>query len=355
MSSAPARSTGRSRPEPDCRPMSPDYRDTVFLPRTEFPMKAGLPQREPGWVERWERMDLYARLRRESLGRDKFILHDGPPYANGHLHIGTALNKILKDVVNRGQQMLGKDAPYVPGWDCHGLPIEWIVEEQYRAKNQSKDSVPIDQFRRECREFAAHWIEVQKRDFKRLGVVGDWDNPYTTMAYSAEAQIVRELGKFLVNGGLYKGAKPVLWSVVEQTALAEAEVEYHDHRSTTVWVRFPILRSELPALAGVSALIWTTTPWTLPGNRAVAFSRSLDYVVLRVDRAVEGSRARPGESLLVAEPLVEALAANAGIEAYSIVDRLPGASLAGTTAAHPLRGQGYEFDVPLLAAGFVEA
>jgi isoleucyl-tRNA synthetase len=335
--------------------MPTDYRPTVFLPKTQFPMRGDLPRREPSILARWEEMGLYRRLREASRGRDKFILHDGPPYANGDIHLGTALNKILKDVVNRSQQMLGKDAPYVPGWDCHGLPIEWIVEEKYRAKNQSKDSVPINQFRGECREFAVHWIEVQKRDFKRLGVAGDWDNPYTTMAYSAEAQIVRELGKFLVNGGLYKGAKPVLWSVVEQTALAEAEVEYHDHRSTTVWVRFPILRSELPALAGVAALIWTTTPWTLPGNRAIAFSRSLDYVVLRVDRVVEGSRALPGETLLVAEPLVEALAANAGIEAYSIVDRLPGASLAGTTAAHPLRGQGYDFDVPLLAAGFVEA
>src|SRR6266403_728323 len=335
--------------------MPTDYRPTVFLPKTEFPMRGGLPTLEPTLVERWQAMGLYQKLREASRGREKFVLHDGPPYANGDLHLGHALNKILKDVVNRAQQMLGRDAPYVPGWDCHGLPIEWIVEEKYRAKNQSKDSVPIAQFRQECRDFAAHWVEEQKQQFQRLGVIGDWDNPYTTMAFDAEAQIVREIGKFLCNGGLYKGAKPVLWSVVEQTALAEAEVEYHDHRSTTVWVRFPILHAERPALSGAAALIWTTTPWTLPGNRAITFSRSLDYVVLRVDRAVEGSRALPGETLLVAEPLVEALAASAGIEAYSIVDRLPGASLAGTTAAHPLRGQGYDFDVPLLAAGFVEA
>ncbi len=335
--------------------MPTDYRPTVFLPKTDFPMRGDLPKREPVILARWEQMDLYRRLREASRGRDKFILHDGPPYANGDIHLGTALNKILKDVVNRAQQMLGKDAPYVPGWDCHGLPIEWIVEEQYRAKNQSKDSVPIDQFRRECREFAAHWIEVQKSDFKRLGVAADWDNPYTTMAYSAEAQIVRELGKFLLNGGLYKGAKPVLWSVVEQTALAEAEVEYHDHRSTTIWVRFPILHAERPALAGAAALIWTTTPWTLPGNRAIAFSDRFEYAVLRVDRAAEGSRARPGETLLVAAELVEEVAKAAGIEAYSVIKRFPGASLAGTTAAHPLRGQGYDFDVPLLAAGFVEA
>src|SRR5438874_12702876 len=204
---------------------SVDYKSTVFLPRTEFAMRGTLPEREPAILKRWQEIGLFEQLRRSSEGRPKFVLHDGPPYANGAIHIGHALNKILKDVVNRSQQMLGKDADYVPGWDCHGLPIEWIVEEQYRAKNQSKDSIPIDQFRRECREFAAHWIEVQKRDFKRIGVAGDWDNPYTTMAYSAEAQIVRELGKFLVNGGLYKGSKPVLWSVVEQTALAEARSE----------------------------------------------------------------------------------------------------------------------------------
>ena len=335
--------------------MPTDYRPTVFLPRTDFPMRGDLPRREPTILARWENMDLYRRLREASRGREKFVLHDGPPYANGEIHLGTALNKILKDVVNRAHQMLGKDAPYVPGWDCHGLPIEWIVEEQYRAKGQSKDDVPIDQFRRECRDFASHWIEVQKADFKRLGVVGDWNDPYTTMAYSAEAQIVRELGKFLVNGALYKGSKPVLWSVVEQTALAEAEVEYHDHRSTTVWVRFPVLRATRPALTGATVLIWTTTPWTLPGNRAIAFSPALDYLVIRVDRAEEGSRARPGETLLVAGSLVAELAARAGITAHSVVDRLPGETLAGTIAAHPLRGQGFDFDVPLLAAGFVEA
>jgi isoleucyl-tRNA synthetase len=335
--------------------MPTDYRPTVFLPRTTFPMRGDLPKREPQILARWEEMDLYHRLREASKGREKFVLHDGPPYANGDIHLGTALNKILKDVVNRAQQMLGKDAPYVPGWDCHGLPIEWIVEENYRAKNRSKDSIPIDQFRRECREFAAHWIEVQKRDFKRLGVVGDWDNPYTTMAYAAEAQIVREIGKFLVSGALYKGSKPVLWSVVEQTALAEAEVEYHDHRSTTIWVRFPILRSELPSLQGAAALIWTTTPWTLPGNRAIAYSPGLDYVVICVNGVAEESRARTGERLLLAEALAEEVSARAGIGSYSVIDRFSGEALARTTAAHPLRGRGYDFDVPLLAAGFVES
>src|SRR5690349_533489 len=333
--------------------MPTDYRPTVFLPKTDFPMRGDLPKREPALLARWERMDLYRRQRELSQGREKFVLHDGPPYANGDIHLGTALNKVLKDVVNRAQQMLRKDAPYVPGWDCHGLPIEWIVEEQYRAKNLSKDSVPVDQFRRECREFAAHWIEVQKRDFKRLGVVGDWDNPYTTMAFSAEAQIVREIGKFLCNGGLYKGAKPVLWSVVEQTALAEAEVEYHDHRSNTVWVRFPIITPSRPELAGAAAVIWTTTPWTLPGNRAIAYSAELEYVVVRVESADENSRARPGDRLVIAAPLVEDVAAQARIAAHTVETRFSGNALAGSLARHPLHGHGYDFDVPLLAADFV--
>jgi isoleucyl-tRNA synthetase len=341
--------------------MPTDYRSTVFLPKTDFPMRGDLPNREPGILARWEEMGLYQKLREVSRGREKFVLHDGPPYANGEPHLGTALNKILKDIVNRGQQMLGKDAPYVPGWDCHGLPIEWIVEEKYRAKKQSKDSVPIVQFRQECREFAAHWIEVQKRDFKRLGVVGDWDNPYTTMSFSAEAQIIREIGKFLMNGGLYKGAKPVLWSVVEQTALAEAEVEYHDHRSTTVWVRFPLAHASRPSLRHAAAAIWTTTPWTLPGNRAIAYSADLEYAVIQVDEIAEGSRAvgpkegALGEKLLVAMPLIEEFCNEAGIARHTIVDLFPGAALAGTVARHPLNGQGYDFDVRLLPAGFVDA
>lgn len=335
--------------------MPTDYRPTVFLPKTEFPMRGDLPKPEPAILARWSAIGLYQRLRETASGREKFVLHDGPPYANGHLHIGHALNKILKDVVNRSQQMIGKDAPYVPGWDCHGLPIEWMIEEKYRARKLSKDSVPPEVFRRECREFASHWIEVQKAEFERLGVVGDWANPYTTMAYSAEAQIVREIGKFLVNGGLYRGSKPVLWSVVEQTALAEAEVEYYDHRSITVWVRFPIVTTGLPTLVGASAVIWTTTPWTLPGNRAIAYSPALDYIAMRVDKAANDSRARPGETLLVAASLADELAARAGIEAYSVLARFPGTALAATVARHPLASQGYEFDVPLLPASFVEA
>ena len=335
--------------------MPTDYRPTVFLPKTDFPMRGGLPTLEPTMVERWQAMGLYQKLRQASKGREKFVLHDGPPYANGDLHLGHALNKILKDLVNRAQQMLGKDAPYVPGWDCHGLPIEWIVEEKYRAKKLSKDSVPIAQFRQECRDFATYWVERQKEQFQRLGVIGDWDNPYLTMSFDAEAQIVREIGKFLVNGGLYKGAKPVLWSVVEQTALAEAEVEYHDHRSNTVWARFPIVQASRPFLADASAVIWTTTPWTLPGNRAIAYSAELEYAVVRVDAVGEKSRARPGERLILAVPLIEEVASRGGIEVLTVEHRFPGAALAGMVARHPLGGQGYDFPVPLLAADFVVA
>jgi isoleucyl-tRNA synthetase len=342
--------------------MPTDYRPTVFLPKTDFPMRGGLPQLEPKLIARWQQIGLYRRLREASQGREKFVLHDGPPYANGDIHLGHALNKILKDVINRAQQMSGKDAPYVPGWDCHGLPIEWIVEEKYRAKGQSKDSVPIARFRRECREFAAHWVGVQRRQFERLGVIGDWDNPYLTMSYAAEAQIVREIGKFLVNGGLYKGAKPVLWSVVEQTALAEAEVEYHDHRSNTVWVRFPIVTASRRELEGAAAVIWTTTPWTLPGNRAIAYSAALEYAVIQVDAVGERSRTvaygsdrELGEKLLVALPLVEELCQKATIERHTVLHVLPGSALVGTVARHPLAGQGYDFPVPLLAADFVVA
>ena len=333
--------------------MTTDYRATVFLPRTAFGMRAKLPQREPEILARWQRDDLFARLREAAKGREKFILHDGPPYANGHLHIGHALNKILKDVINRSQQMLGRDANYVPGWDCHGLPIEWTIEEKYRAEGRDKDEVPLIEFRRECREFAAHWIEVQREEFERLGVLGDWQRPYTTMSYDAEAQIVRELGKFLMNGGLYLGAKPVLWSVVEKTALAEAEVEYLDHRSTTVHVRFPVVRPSRGALTGASAVIWTTTPWTIPGNRAIAFGADIGYAVYEVTETADGSQAVPGERVLVAEALSEAVFAETGVTGAERVARLAGRDLAGTICRHPLDGKGYDFDVPLLPADHV--
>ncbi|MDA0367876.1 MAG: isoleucine--tRNA ligase [Proteobacteria bacterium] len=334
--------------------MSKDYKSTVFLPETDFPMRAGLPKREPEFLARWAQMKLYERLRDQSKGREKFILHDGPPYANGHLHIGTALNKILKDVVNRSQQMMGKDANYVPGWDCHGLPIEWQVEQNYRKAGKNKDEVPVVQFRQECRDFAEKWIGVQGDEFKRLGVVGDWDNYYSTMAFKAEAQIAREICKFLMNGGLYKGSKPVMWSVVEKTALAEAEVEYHDHTSTTAMVRFPLAASGKAELNGASIVIWTTTPWTLPGNRAIAYGADIDYVVGDVTAVDEGSTVTPGERVVIAATLVDAVKAEAGIADWTLSQAFPGRELDGAIARHPFAGHGYDFDVPLLAGSFVD-
>ncbi|WP_207478076.1 isoleucine--tRNA ligase [Arenibaculum pallidiluteum] len=333
--------------------MTRDYKSTVFLPRTDFPMRAGLPQKEPELMKRWDALDLYARQRADSAGRPRFVLHDGPPYANGNIHVGHAVNKILKDVINRSYQMLGRDAPYVPGWDCHGLPIEWKIEEKYRAEGKDKDEVPILQFRAECRAFAQHWVNVQTEEFRRLGVLGDWKSPYTTMTNAAEAQIVREIHKFLMNGGLYKGAKPVMWSTVEKTALAEAEVEYHDHTSTTVWVRFPVAQASDPALAGAEVVIWTTTPWTLPANRAIAYGEGIEYGVYEVTAAAEGALAKPGDRLVVAVETWPATAAQAKVEGRETA-RLPGARLAGTVAAHPLAGSGYDFAVPLLPAEFVE-
>ncbi len=337
--------------------MAKDYRDTVFLPKTEFPMRARLPEREPAMVERWHRIGLFRRLRVRSAGRRKFILHDGPPYANGHLHMGTALNKILKDVINRSQQMLGHDANYVPGWDCHGLPIEWQVEQQYRRRGKDKDAVPIVEFRQECRAFAARWIDVQKREFMRLGVIGDWQNPYTTMAFDAEAVIYRELGRFLLSGQLYRGKKSVMWSVVERTALAEAEVEYHEVTSTTIWVAFPLVRPSLPELEGASVVIWTTTPWTIPANRAVAYGRDIDYALIEVEEAHSGSHVRPGRRLVLAESLIPDFAESAGIARWKVLHRFKGRELEGSMAAHPLAGHAgdYDFEVPLLEAEFVSA
>ncbi len=334
--------------------MTTDYKTSVFLPKTDFPMRGGLPKKEPELLKRWADMKLWDRLREESKGRPKFVLHDGPPYANGNLHIGHALNKILKDLVSRTQQMLGKDSHYVPGWDCHGLPIEWKIEEQYRAKKQDKDQVPIVEFRRECRAFADHWITVQREEFKRLGVDGDWDNYYSTMKYESEAVIVKELGKFLLNGGLYKGSKAVLWSVVEKTALAEAEIEYHDHTSDTIHVRFPIVKSKDGKLDGAAIVIWTTTPWTMPGNRALAYGKDIAYALVEVVAAAEGSKAKVGEKLVLARDLVDAVAEETKFTP-KIVAEVSGEDLEGLLAAHPLRGQGFEFDVRLLAGDFVTA
>jgi isoleucyl-tRNA synthetase len=332
--------------------MTRDYKSTVFLPNTEFPMRGNLPAREPEILARWERIGLYDMLRKDSAGRPKFILHDGPPYANGHIHIGTGLNKILKDLINRSFQMAGFDANYVPGWDCHGLPIEWKVEEAFRARGQDKGALPINQFRAECRDFALSWIEVQRGEFKRLGVIGDWAHPYRTMDFSAEAQIFREFSKFLMDGSLYQGSRPVFWSVVEQTALADAEVEYHDHHSTMIHVRFPVVTTPLPELTGTSVAIWTTTPWTIPGNRAVAFNPKLIYSVIEVTEAGADSLAVVGEKLLVASGLKAALETAGAFTAITLTE-VPGEALTGTILAHPLRGQGYEFDVPLLPGDHV--
>ena len=328
--------------------MTRDYRPTIFLPLTNFPMKGDLPQREPELLKRWEEMDLYARMMEKAKGRELFVLHDGPPFANGHIHIGHALNKILKDVVNKSQYKLGKATPYVPGWDCHGLPIEAKIEEQYREKGIQKESIPPLELRQECREFAQGWIDIQREEFKRLGVTGDWKNPYTTMTYEAEADVIRLLTSFLMNGSLYRGVKPVMWSVTEKTALAEMEVEYMDHESLSIYVRFPIVASPLPSLKGASAVIWTTTAWTLPGNRAIAYGEDLDYIALRVDEVAEGSLAHKGEVLLIAEGLQEALEKDTGITQSTVLGTFKGADLKGTHAHHPFHGEGYDFDVPLL-------
>ncbi|TPJ98988.1 MULTISPECIES: isoleucine--tRNA ligase [unclassified Mesorhizobium] len=344
-----------------------DYSKTLYLPQTDFPMRAGLPEKEPVLVKRWQEMDLYRKLREASAGRPKYVLHDGPPYANGNIHIGHALNKILKDVINRSFQMRGRDANYVPGWDCHGLPIEWKIEEQYRAKGKNKDEVPVNEFRKECRDFAAHWIGVQGAEFQRLGVIGDFKNPYTTMAFHAEARIAGELLKFAMSGQLYRGSKPVMWSVVERTALAEAEIEYQDYESDTIWAKFPVASLVRPVADGEAALtegaldllqahvvIWTTTPWTIPGNRAVNYSPRIDYGLYEVTAAENAFGPQPGEKLIFADTLAE----EASVKAKVTLNRLRSVSaqeLGSLTLSHPFKGLGggYEFPVPMLAGDHV--
>ena len=340
---------------------TPDYRNTVFLPETDFPMRAGLPDREPAWLARWEEIGVYDRLR-EKPGRKPFVLHDGPPYANGHLHIGHALNKVLKDMVVRSQQMMGHDARYVPGWDCHGLPIEWKIEEQYRARGQNKDEVDIVSFRQECRRFAEGWVEIQRDEFKRLGITGKWDAPYLTMDYHAEAVIADEFMKILMNGSLYQGSKPVMWSPVEKTALAEAEVEYHDHTSHTVWVRFGVVAYPVggsllsPAesdLFGATVVIWTTTPWTIPQNRAVCFNPGIEYGLYEVVELAEGATAKVGEKLVLADKLAGEVFKAAKVESFSMLRRVSAEELAGLVLSHPFRGVAegkgeWDFDVPML-------
>jgi isoleucyl-tRNA synthetase len=338
-----------------------DYSATLFLPKTDFPMRAGLPQKEPELLVRWKTLDLYGRLRAAGKGRPRFVLHDGPPYANGNIHIGHALNKILKDVVTKSQQMLGFDSNYVPGWDCHGLPIEWKIEEEnYRAKGNSKpdfsNPAAMIKFRQECRAFAEHWIKVQREEFERLGVVGDWSHPYTTMDSFAEAQIARELIKFAANGTLYRGSKPVMWSVVEKTALAEAEVEYEDYTSDTVWVKFPITNAVegLQDIRGAFVVIWTTTPWTLPGNRAISFSPKIEYGLYIVVDAPADNWAKPGDQFVIADKLAVDVFRQARVTAFKKLKQVK-ETLNGLVCSHPLKGFGgnYEFVVPLLPGDHV--
>ena len=289
----------------------------INLPKTAFPMKANLPIREPEFLKFWEKINLYQELRNSRKGKEKFVLHDGPPYANGNIHMGTALNKILKDIIVKFHQMDGKDSVYVPGWDCHGLPIEWKIEEQYKKNKKNKNDVPIVEFRKECRAFAEKWIEVHKDQFKRLGVVGDWENYYSTMSYDAEAQIVRELGKFLKEGSLYRGYKPVLWSTVEKTALADAEVEYQDHKSDTIYALFEVLTSKLKELDNSEIVIWTTTPWTIPANKALAYNENLDYLVVKIT----DENHFKNKKIVIAEALLESVIENCSIKNYKTLKK----------------------------------
>ncbi|ROT96966.1 isoleucine--tRNA ligase [Altererythrobacter sp. FM1] len=340
-----------------------DYRDTVFLPKTDFPMKAGLPQKEPGILARWQDAKLYEQLRAARADREKFILHDGPPYANGDMHIGHALNHVLKDMVCRTQNLLGKNAPYVPGWDCHGLPIEWKVEEQYRKKKRNKNEVPPREFRAECRAYAQHWVDTQREQLKRLGIMGDWDNPYLTMDFQAEATIVAELMKFAESGNLYRGSKPVMWSPVEETALAEAEVEYEDITSTQIDVAFEIVDSPIEELKGAHAVIWTTTPWTIPVNQALAYGPEVEYSLVTISGGMKTS-GDAGDwnweftnKVLIAEPLIRAFYARRHVAEPTIIRHWTGkgSDLAGTVARHPMHHLGgfYAKPRPFLPGDFV--
>jgi isoleucyl-tRNA synthetase len=321
----------------------------INLPKTAFSMKANLPVREPEILEYWKKINLYQELRQSSKGHEKFVLHDGPPYANGNIHMGTALNKILKDIIVKFHQMDGKDSIYVPGWDCHGLPIEWKIEEQYKKNKKNKNEVPIVEFRKECRSFAEKWIEVHKGQFKRLGVIGDWENYYSTMSYDAEAQIVRELGKFLKEGSLYRGFKPVLWSTVEKTALADAEVEYQDHKSDTIYTSFPVKSSNLKELEGSEVIIWTTTPWTIPANKALAYNEALDYVLVQLNDDGDFKN----KNIVIAEALLDSVIKECSIKNYKIIKKFKGKDFKDTICNHPFFNLGYEYDIPMLEARFV--
>ncbi|MGH1426145.1 MAG: isoleucine--tRNA ligase, partial [Pseudooceanicola sp.] len=332
---------------------TPDYKSTLNLPKTDFPMRAGLPKREPDWLARWEQIGVYDRLR-EKTGRTPFVLHDGPPYANGHLHIGHALNKILKDMIVRSRQMMGFDARYVPGWDCHGLPIEWKIEEKYRAKGKDKDEVPVIDFRQECRSFAEGWIDIQREEFKRLGVTGNWADPYLTMDFHAERVIAEEFMKFLMNGTLYQGSKPVMWSPVEKTALAEAEIEYHDHKSHTIWVPFRATNGS-GDLADAKAVIWTTTPWTIPSNKAVAYNPKIAYGLYEVTGTPDECWCAVGDRYLLADTLAAEVLGKARLDPdmWTRLRDVPGDELASLTLSHPFAGlpdaDGFwDYDVPMI-------
>ena len=324
-------------------------KENLHLPKTNFSMKADLFKKEPEILKKWEQNKIFKKIRKNSEGKEKFVLHDGPPYANGHIHMGTALNKILKDMIIRSHQMNGKDSVYVPGWDCHGLPIEWKIEEQYKKNKKNKDEVPIKDFRQECREFAKRWIDIHINEFKRLGVTGDFENYYSTMSFTAEAQIVRELGKFLLDGSLYQGFKPVFWSTVEKTALADAEVEYHDHTSNTIFAAFKVKESYKDFLKDANIIIWTTTPWTIPANRALAFNQSIEYALVEISD-LENFKEK---KIVVAKNLLDSIVKSCAIEKFKILKTFNGLDFTGTICEHPFKKLGYDFDVPMLEARFV--
>jgi isoleucyl-tRNA synthetase len=330
-----------------------DYKSSLNLPKTDFPMRAGLPVREPFWLDRWKKIDVYNTLRTK-VGRESFTLHDGPPYANGNLHIGHALNKILKDLVVRSQQMMGYDARYIPGWDCHGLPIEWKIEEQYRNKGRNKDDVNIIDFRQECRKFADGWVKVQREEFKRLGVIGNWEKPYLTMNFHAERVIAEEFQKFLMNGTLYQGSKPVMWSPVEKTALAEAEIEYHDHKSHTIWVPFQF--KEAPEhIREARVVIWTTTPWTIPSNKAIAYNQKISYGMYEVFETMEESWTATGDLYILADELAESVLIQARVTKFSRVLNVTSKDLESSICLHPfgVLDNFWNYEVPLIEGDHV--
>ena len=355
------------------KPKKPEnpYKDTLFLPTTEFPMRGGLPKAEPKWIEKWDEMKLYERFRADAKdrGAEPFILHDGPPYANGPIHLGTAMNKIIKDIIVRNHQMRGYDASYLPGWDCHGLPIEWKVEEQFRSKGRTKDDVPGDEFRRACREYAAEWIEVQKAGFRRCGVEGEWDDPYLTMNFNSEAATVREFLRVAMGGRLVRGAKPVMWSPVERTALAEAEVEYHDRKVPVIWVKFPVTNvealgasEELAIWQEASVVIWTTTPWTIPANQAVSFNPNISYGLYEVQGVMSEEElgfapyAVAGEKLILADALAEAVMDAAKVSEWTRIRSLERPAQI-RALSHPLSELDpfFAHDIPMLAGDHVTA